>query len=68
MSILLLLYGIQTDEADQPPPTPDPTPTPSGGGSGAGPIGGIRKKRQYPIITFNKKIERDDEELIVVGV
>ena len=65
MSILLLLYGIETEEADQPPPTP--TPTPSGGPSGGQISGGNLRKRKYPVIIFNRKIERDDEEVLLIG-
>jgi hypothetical protein len=64
VSILLLLYGIETPEADQPP---TPTPTPTGGAGGTQISGGNLRKRQYPVIIFNRKIERDDEEVLLIG-
>jgi len=43
MSILMLLYGIQTPDADIPEPEPEPEVTAVSGG---GPIGGRPRMRQ----------------------
>ena len=63
MSLLLLLYGIQTPDADQPiPPVTPPGPTLLwGGGSGGGVYRAGRKRLPFPIFVIEPK-EEDDED------
>lgn len=64
MSILLLLYGIETPEADIVEPEPEPTPTPSPGFT---PGGAMRRKR-FPSVVWDdrrRKQKREEEELII---
>ena len=62
MSVLLLLYGIETPDADA-PPTPTPTPDVVRTGAGA-PF----RRRIPQVVTFDNKIEKDDEELVALGI
>lgn len=64
MSLLLLLYGIQTPDADVPvPPTPTPGPTGPqwGGGSGFG-----RLMTYRPLGVTVGPAETDDDEWLIL--
>ena len=67
MSVLLLLYGIQTPDASQPVPLPTPVPVELAVGTQIGGLG-MEKRRYRETTIVEWLIELDDEEVIVIGL
>lgn len=61
MSLLLLLTGLQTPDADIPVPPVTPTVTGPQWGGGSG-YGGLRPKRLPFAIVIEEQIDEDDDD------